>query len=62
ANTAAGRIFQPKLSHQDHSYTTIVYDRQERTELAIAQGEFVEKEFIKPHQTVLNALSTQTSL
>lgn len=62
ANTAAGRIFQPKLSHQDHSYTTIVYDRQERTELAIAQGEFVEKEFIKPHQTVLNAFSTQTSL
>jgi hypothetical protein len=62
ANSAAGKSYQPSLKHQDYSLTRIVYDREERSQLAIEQGRFVEKNFIKPYQAVLeqwsaNALS-----
>ena len=54
ANAVAGRCYQPNLKHQDHSLTQIVYDREERSQLAIAQGKFTEEHFIKPYQTILN--------
>ena len=38
ANSPAGIEYQPDLYHQDHSLTKIVYDREERTRLAIEQG------------------------
>ncbi len=53
ANSAAGQCYQPDLSHQDHSLTTIVYDREERTQLAIEQGKFTEAHFIKPYENIL---------
>jgi len=53
ANSAAGRHYQPSLSHQDYSLTRIVYDREERSHLAIEQGKFTEERFIKPYQTLL---------
>jgi len=53
ANSAAGQIYQPDLRHQDYSLTRIVYDREERSQLAIEQGRFTEERFIKPFQTVL---------
>lgn len=53
ANSAAGKIYQPDLRHQDYSLTRIVYDREERSQLAIEQGRFTEERFIKPYQTVL---------
>jgi hypothetical protein len=53
ANSAAGRHYQPSLSHQDYSLTRIVYDREERSHLAIEQGKFTEERFIKPYQTIL---------
>lgn len=53
ANTVAGECYQPSLKHEDHSLTRIVYDREERNRLAIAQGKFAEEQFIKPYQTVL---------
>ncbi|MEQ4616652.1 MAG: DUF1852 domain-containing protein [Corticimicrobacter sp.] len=53
ANSAAGKSYQPSLKHQDYSLTRIVYDREERSRLAIEQGKFVEEHFIKPHQTLL---------
>lgn len=53
ANSAAGRSYQPSLKHQDYSLTRIVYDREERSQLAIEQGKFVEEQFIKPYQTIL---------
>ncbi len=48
ANSPAGIEYQPDLYHQDHSLTKIVYDREERTRLAIEQGRFTEEQFIKP--------------
>lgn len=53
ANSAAGQCYQPSLNHQDHSLTLIVYDRVERSQLAVEQGKFTELHFIKPYQAVL---------
>ncbi|WP_437614547.1 DUF1852 domain-containing protein [Erwinia sp. V71] len=57
ANSAAGQCYQPNLHHQDHSFTQIVYDREERSQLAIEQGKFTEEHFIKPYQTLLEQWS-----
>ncbi|MBO1927451.1 DUF1852 domain-containing protein [Thiomicrorhabdus sp. 6S2-11] len=53
ANSYAGEVFKPSLKHEDHSLTRIVYDREERNQLAIEQGKFAEAKFIKPYQTTL---------
>ncbi|KNC05801.1 DUF1852 domain-containing protein [Pantoea sp. BIGb0393] len=53
ANSAAGKYYQPSLNHLDFSLTQIVYDREERSQLAIEQGKFTEENFIKPYQTIL---------
>jgi len=53
ANSVAGKSYQPSLKHQDYSLTRIVYDREERSRLAVEQGRFVEENFIKPYQAVL---------
>ena len=57
ANAVAGKCYQPNLKNQDHSITQIVYDREERSKLAIAQGKFAEEHFIKPHRAVLEQWS-----
>ncbi|EGU41814.1 DUF1852 domain-containing protein [Vibrio scophthalmi] len=53
ANATAGKCYQPNLKSSDHSLTQIVYDREERSRLAIEQGKFAEEHFIKPYKTVL---------
>lgn len=53
ANSAAGKCYQPSLKHEDYSLTRIVYDREERSRLAVEQGKFVEECFIKPYRTIL---------
>ncbi|MEZ8848558.1 DUF1852 domain-containing protein [Vibrio cyclitrophicus] len=53
ANAVAGNCYQPNLKNLDHSLTQIVYDREERSKLAIEQGKFAEENFIKPYQSVL---------
>ena len=57
ANAVAGNLYQPNLKHPDHSLTQIIYDREERSQLAIKQGKFAEENFIKPYQTVLDQWS-----
>lgn len=53
ANSAAGACYQPDLKHQDYSLTRIVYDREERSRLAVEQGKFADEHFIKPYKTLL---------
>jgi len=53
ANSAAGTLYQPSLKHQDYSVTQIVYDREERSQLAVVQGKFAEEHFIKPYKNRL---------
>ncbi len=62
ANAAAGTCYQPSLKNQDHSVTRIVYDREERSRLAILQGKFAEEHFIKPHQTILERWSANNAI
>lgn len=58
ANAAAGARYRPSLSHRDYSLTRIVYDREERSRLALEQGRFAEEHFIKPYKAVLEQWST----
>lgn len=60
ANAAAGAWYQPDLKHQDYSLTRIVYDRDERSRLAVEQGKFTEEHFIKPYGTMLAQWSANT--
>jgi len=53
ANATAGKSYRPDLKNLDHSLTQIVYDREERSQLASEQGKFTEETLIKPYQTVL---------
>jgi hypothetical protein len=62
ANSAAGKSYQPSLKNQDFSLTRIVYDREERSRLAVEQGRFAEEQFIKPYQTVLEQWSANYAL
>ncbi|KZN62044.1 hypothetical protein N473_21100 [Pseudoalteromonas luteoviolacea CPMOR-1] len=57
ANAVAGAVYKPNLKNLDHSLTQIVYDREERSRLAIEQGKFAEEHFIKPYQTILEQWS-----
>lgn len=54
ANSAAGEVYQPSLNYQDYSLTQVVYDREERSQLAVKQGRFTEEQFIKPYQDILD--------
>ncbi len=62
ANAVAGKCYQPNLKSLDHSLTQIVYDREERSQLAIEQGKFAEEHFIKPHQATLETWSANYAL
>lgn len=62
ANSAAGKCYQPSLKNPDHSLTQIVYDREERSQLAIEQGRFTEKSFIKPYKVTLEQWASSYAL
>ncbi|SEK43668.1 protein of unknown function [Colwellia chukchiensis] len=62
ANAVAGNCYQPNLQNSDHSLTQIVYDKEERSKLAVKQGKFAEEHFIKPYQTVLKQWSANYAL
>ena len=57
ANAAAGKIYQPSLQHEDYSLTRVVYDREERSRLAVEQGKYAEEHFIKPYKNILEQWS-----
>lgn len=57
ANSVAGVCYKPSLKNQDHSLTKIVYNREERSQLAIEQGKFADEHFIKPYKSVLEQWS-----
>lgn len=62
ANSAAGKLYRPSLKHQDYSLTQIVYDREERSQLAVKQGKFAEEHFIKPYKNVLAQWAAEFAL
>ncbi|UYY88773.1 DUF1852 domain-containing protein [Alcaligenes sp. SMD-FA] len=62
ANSAAGMRYQPSLKNSDHSITQIVYDREERSRLAVEQGRFTEESFIKPYKVILDQWAASYAL
>jgi hypothetical protein len=62
ANAQAGYCYRPSLTHQDYSTTQIIYDREERSRLAIEQGRFAQEHFIQPHRALLEQWSAQHAL
>lgn len=62
ANAAAGPCYQPNLKNEDYSLTRIVYDREERSRLAVQQGRFAEENFIKPNLDILGQWSAHYAL
>lgn len=62
ANSVAGACFQPSLKHEDYSLTRIVYDREERSRLAVEQGRFAQEQFMTPYKTVLEQWSANYTL
>ncbi|GBR67039.1 DUF1852 domain-containing protein [Gluconobacter kanchanaburiensis] len=59
ANSPAAACYRPSLGHQDYSTTRIIYDREERSRLAIEQGRFTEETFIRPHRDILEQWSAR---
>ncbi len=57
ANAVAGSEYKPNLKNPDFSVTQIVYDRVERSQLAIKQGQFAEEHFLKPYKSLLSKWS-----
>ena len=57
ANATAGVCYKPSLKNKNHSLTKIIYEREERTQLAIEQGKFAEKHFISPYKSFLKTWS-----
>ena len=62
ANSVAGQCYQPSLTNQDYSLTKIVYDREERSRLAIEQGKYTEEHFIEPYKHILEQWSANYAL
>lgn len=62
ANSVAAEHYKPSLKYQDYSLTRIIYDREERSRLAIEQGKFAEERFIKPYQAIIEQLSANLAL
>ena len=62
ANSTAGQVYQPSLKYQDYSLTQIVYDREERSQLAVKQGKITEEQFIKPYQDILEQWAANYSV
>jgi 23S rRNA U2552 (ribose-2'-O)-methylase RlmE/FtsJ len=53
ANSTAGKFYKPDLQNLDHSLTHIIYDREERSQLASEQGKFAQANFITPYKATL---------
>ena len=62
ANSVAAEKFKPSLNYKDYSTTRIIYDREERSRLAIEQGKFAEERFIKPYREIIDKLSVSNSI
>ena len=62
ANSTAAQVYQPSLEYQDYSLTQIVYDREERSQMAVTQGKFTEEQFIKPYQAILEQWAASYSV
>ena len=62
ANSVAAEQYRPSLTYQDYSLTRIIYDREERSRLAVEQGKFAEENIIRPYGAALKRWSATCGL
>ncbi|RFA13252.1 hypothetical protein B7R21_08525 [Subtercola boreus] len=62
ATSVAGALYRPSLANPDFSPIPIVYDREERSRLALEQGRFAEEYFITPHRAALEEWSNSVTV
>lgn len=55
ANSPAEATYQPTLKHDDFTRLPIAYDREERSQLAVKQGNYTAERFMQPHGAALEA-------
>lgn len=60
AVATAGHRYQPSLKSVAHSLTPVVYDREERSRLAVTQGKYAEQYLLKPYQQLLTRWLAQS--
>lgn len=56
---AADATYIPRLASHEFTPTSVVYDREERSSLALRQGQYVEQHLIKPYQQSLAKWAAQ---
>jgi hypothetical protein len=49
ARSTAAEVYRPDLEEQDFVQPAVSYDREERSRLAVEQGEFADEHLMKPH-------------
>lgn len=62
ANTPAAETYQPSLENSDYTPIEVSYDREERSQLGIQQGQFTEEHFMKPYGAALHQWAANYSL
>ena len=61
ANAVAGEVYKPRLKNEDYSLTQVVYDREERSRLAVEQGKWCEDNFIQHYQPILEKWAAESA-
>ncbi|WP_019605974.1 DUF1852 domain-containing protein [Teredinibacter turnerae] len=61
ANAVAGEVYKPRLKNEDYSLTQVVYDREERSRLAVEQGKWCEENFIQHYQPILEKWAAESA-
>ncbi len=62
ADSVAGEVYRPRLDNADHTVTTVAYDREERSQLALKQGTYAAEHFIEPYRAVLGQWAAARAL
>ncbi|KAB1642752.1 putative oxygenase MesX [Gulosibacter chungangensis] len=61
ANSAAGDIYRPSLEHDDYSIPQVNYDRVERSQLGIKQGQYTDVHFVQPYGEIFERWANGTA-
>lgn len=59
AHAVAGPRYSPRLASAAYAPTAVVYDREERSRLAVQQGQYADLHLIRPYQQILARWAAQ---
>lgn len=59
ANSSAAQVYRPSLTSSDFSVPPVSYDREERSQLAVKQGNLAQEQLIRPYGDLLAGWAAQ---